>query len=711
MSLPVRALSLLSCVSVVLLLVSGCALSTVSENSGSTNALPLISGRVHGGQQPVSGATIQLYAANTTTVQGASTAMLTNTVTTNSSGNFSITGDYTCPASNPLVYIVSTGGNPGLTGTVNNTGIAMMAPLGLCNSLTSSTYIVIDELTTVVSVQAFAPFMTDYAHIGSATTSINGVGGAFDTATDEVDFSTGQFNGGNADLELPFVTLDTLADILAACVNTSSSSSSACSTLFSNTGSASNTVGAALAMANSPGQNTAALYGLVSSTPPFQPYFTSVPSDFTSTVGYSISSMIQAGTLDSSGHIWLYYGGYDYNPATNTSTDSAGYIQVYDNNFNALFTVNPGTGGMYYPTALTPDASGHVFAINSNNTISEFANNGAALSPSGGWATGLSSTFSPSGTGNYYQTNANQAGPIQVDAQGNIWGGVTYSFSITPTSCYFEMNSSGTVITPAITGTTGTFCAATGNTSISTAALDGSGNAWALGYASIAKVNAQGNLAATAPSSQGCFYPDSNATSQQTYQTVTSGLLYDHVHNQLWGYSETGAGAITDAGVAVFCDNGSTTLPVLPEYASTTTTVGSPFSGGAIVITSAVLDGGGNLWFVTGGVAETGVVASSSGSSVSTFTGTAKYSSYLGEISSSGALLTTYNASTQTYGLQPTGFGANGTASATNTSVVPETGSVGLLGVDAFGNIWALDEESSRLLKITGLATANTLNY
>ena len=461
------------------------------------------------------------------------------------------------------------------------------------------------------------------------------------------------------------------------------------------------TIGAALQIAKNPGQNTATLYGLITSNAPFQPYFTTVPSDLTATVGYTLPANVQGGTLDSNGHVWLYYGGYNYDPGSDTSTDSPGYVQVYDNNFNPLFTIMPGTGGLYYPTSFSADASGHVFAINSNNSISEFGSTGNAISPPAGWPTGSSSTFSPTGPGNSYVNNPNQAGPILVDALGNIWGGSGYS--LTPGNCYFELNSSGVSITP----TTGTYCTAEGLSTVDTAAVDGQGNAWASSYLSISKVNAQGNLAATSPTSQGCFFPSSSATSSSLTSYETLNILYDQVHSQLWGYSELGAGAITDAGAAVFCDSGSATLPVLPKYSSSTSTPGNPFSAGDLIIDSAALDGNGNLWFVTGGITATGVVGSSTG----TFTGTASYSSYLGEISPSGALLTSYNASTQNYGLQPTGFGTSVTATATN-SRVPLTGpSVSLLGVDAFGNIWAVDEESYRILKITGLAAANTVNY
>jgi len=50
---------------------------------------------VHGGQQGVSGATIQLYAAGATGYGLAATALLTTTVTSHAAGSFNITGDYT----------------------------------------------------------------------------------------------------------------------------------------------------------------------------------------------------------------------------------------------------------------------------------------------------------------------------------------------------------------------------------------------------------------------------------------------------------------------------------------------------------------------------------------------------------------------------------------------------------------------------------------
>ncbi len=662
-----------------------------------------VSGAVHGGQQPVSGATIQLYSVNTTTIAGASTPMLSSAVTTDSNGGFTITGLYTCPASNPFVYIVSTGGNPGLGGSVNNADISLMAALGTCNTLTSSTFIVINELTTAAAVQELAPFMTDAAHIGSSPTNLSPIAQGFQFASFLVNLGTGGFTATG--LITQELQISTLANILAACVNTSGGSSgdgSACGNLMLWAGGGStDTVTAALHIVQAPTNNATQLYGLIVGTPPFQPYFTSVPTDLTVTLGYPIPPNLRAVTLDSTGQIWIYTGGYTYNTQTNTSTDLQGVITVYDTNFNPVHTISPPTGGLNYPVSMTSDASGHVYVANANNTISEFSSSGAAISPSGGWSTGVTTTFTGVGatnSGNGYVVNTTQVSPIRVDALGNIWG-------VTPlgsSNCYVEMNSSGVVITPA-----GTFCTTSGGAA--DISPDGSGNAWVNGSSAIAKVNAVGALAATAPNSASCIYPSSVAQTASPAGFIyleTNSLQYDHVHNQVWGYSSTGVGAVTNGGSGLFCDAGSATLPVIP-LTSPTGAAGSSFTGGSLLISSGVLDGAGNFWYMTSGAAATGVVGTTPG----TFSGTAKFSTYLNGISPSGALLTTYNPGTNAYGMQPTGVGANATATATNAGLSGFSNTAGVLGVDVNGNLWVEDVLSNRAIKLTGVATANTVNY
>jgi hypothetical protein len=80
---------------------------------------------------------------------------------------FTITGDYTSPSASTLVYLVATGGNPGLAAGANNTAIAMMAAPGQCGSLSASTFIFVNEVTTIGSLAALYPYMTSATHLGS----------------------------------------------------------------------------------------------------------------------------------------------------------------------------------------------------------------------------------------------------------------------------------------------------------------------------------------------------------------------------------------------------------------------------------------------------------------------------------------------------------------------------------------------------------------
>ena len=145
-----------------------------------------ILGNVHGGQQPVVGAHIYLFAANPGGYGAPSTSMLNplqpgvandttgNYVLTDANGNFSISGDYTCTAGQQ-VYILATGGNPGLPVGQTNPALALMAAIGACpdgQSDFASTvpYININEVSTVAAVYALSGFMTDATHISSAAT-------------------------------------------------------------------------------------------------------------------------------------------------------------------------------------------------------------------------------------------------------------------------------------------------------------------------------------------------------------------------------------------------------------------------------------------------------------------------------------------------------------------------------------------------------------
>ena len=125
------------------LVLSGCSVMQIATPSTNGSlAGSAMQGRVYGGQQPIVGAHVYFYAANTTGYGSASVSLLKSVsgttldgsgnyyVTTDANGNFSITGDYTCPSSASQVYLYSIGGNSG-SGT-NNPSAGLMAAVGTC---------------------------------------------------------------------------------------------------------------------------------------------------------------------------------------------------------------------------------------------------------------------------------------------------------------------------------------------------------------------------------------------------------------------------------------------------------------------------------------------------------------------------------------------------------------------------------------------------
>src|ERR1700761_7722691 len=129
--------------SLAALLLAGCSAS-FAPSAVTPNRVPIgnIQGMVHGGQAPVTGAQIYLFAAGTGGYGTSATSLITSGgtgvscnaatgmsyaalngacyVTTDAGGNFVLSGDYTC-TEGQQVYMVAVGGNPGLAGTVNNT--------------------------------------------------------------------------------------------------------------------------------------------------------------------------------------------------------------------------------------------------------------------------------------------------------------------------------------------------------------------------------------------------------------------------------------------------------------------------------------------------------------------------------------------------------------------------------------------------------------
>jgi hypothetical protein len=568
------------------LVLTGCTLNTTAAPTPEAGAA--IQGVVHGGQNPIIGAHVYLFAANagvftpnTSGYGNASLSLLKSVsgqttldtsggptsgdyyVTTDSNGNFAITGDYTC-VGGQQVYMYSLGGDPGL-GSGANAASGLLAALGTCpgsvggnHIFSSGLYVVINEVSTVAAAYAMAGFATDAVHVSSSGTAAAklGIANAFINA--EILQTSGVANPypppgvgyyGGPGL-VPQAEINTLGNILAACVN-SSGTVSACTTLFANAESGgttgtqpTDTATAAINIAHNPVAAVGTLYGLSMPYAQFSPALTAQPNDFTISILYENAVLAgftfqTAGPLaiDASGDVWsannvvdeINPQGYDYTVA-NSDLGLGGY------------------SGFSGAVNIAIDVNGNAWAI-SSSALGEFENNnlGTLLSPSGGY-TGLglnSPTYiamdassnawigngpdanvvkvSSSGTlsGTYTGSGLSNPGPVAIDASGNAWVAdlssgaiVKLSSTGTPTnytaatlstptgiaidhsgnvwvsnsSSVAEISSTGTLISPAAGYSNSS------TTGLLGVAIDGAGNAWVAGPSSIAEISSSGTI-------------------------------------------------------------------------------------------------------------------------------------------------------------------------------------------------------------------------
>ena len=444
------------------LAVSCAALSVLGCGSGlstSSSKLPApvsssITGRVHGGQQPISGAVIQLYAVGITGARSASTPLVTKTVTTDAYGYFNISGDWDCTSNtaaygvNPLLYIVASGGNPGISGNTNNAAINLVAALGPCSNIGSSTTISLDELTTVAATYALAPFMADAAHVGAAGAKPIGLVNAFNTASLLVNWSSGLAPGNllPASATAPVAELNSLADLLSACVNTTGTDGT-CSTLFTTATPTNGTaptdiVGVILNLASNPACNAAQLFSLIQPTPPFQPVLTAAPSDWTIALNFTGGGLNAPVSLalDASGNVWIanaagnsvseispvgaqltgplgYIGNGNILGAQGIAIDKAGSVWIADTLLSSVVELSVANGSIQSSSTYTAGGiSGPIgIAIDSQNDVWIANFTGASV-------TELNSSGSPMGS-SPLTANAQLQAPIgiAIDGAGNAW--------------------------------------------------------------------------------------------------------------------------------------------------------------------------------------------------------------------------------------------------------------------------------------------------
>lgn len=259
-------------------LLTGCgagesATSAVDPTGGST----AMTGIVHGGMNPISGATITLYFTGSSGYGAGATAAASTTTATN--GTFTLPNPSGACPTNGYAYIGAYGGNTG--GNSTNKNSLLLLPIGACSSnyASSSPFgytggsVFIDEVTTAASAYALGNFMTlsnsgitngptcgsgvtcqinigaptnNTVTASASTPSTAGLAHAFANALALVNTSTGQantyMNSANSGGAIPTYLINTLGNIMQACVNSNgatgtntatSNDGTACGQLFS----------------------------------------------------------------------------------------------------------------------------------------------------------------------------------------------------------------------------------------------------------------------------------------------------------------------------------------------------------------------------------------------------------------------------------------------------------------------------------------------
>jgi hypothetical protein len=539
---------------------TGCSLGMAPDLFLYTPAA--VQGYVHGGQQPVVGAHVYLMAANTTGYGKPSISILQASATgssdtlgayvlTDVNGFFTVTSDYSCTAGQQ-VYALALGGNPGYGGT--NSASGMMAIVGNCPGgtfINTVPFIWINEVSTVAAAYAMSGYATDALHVSSPSTTLamTGIANAFANAANMVDLANGvaysSTPGGNA--TVPNTNIDTIANILAACVN-SNGTSTACSVLFASAKSGGSTgttptetATAAINIAHNPGSNVAILYSILPAQTAFSPALASVPNDYTIALNYTGGGINQPESVavDATGNIWAANFG------------AVGVTELLSASAGSTFA--PGSpftgGGLGTSEAIAVDTGGKIWVGNyPQNSLSKFSSSGAPVTSSAG----------------YLGAGLNKPSAIAFDTSGYVWVADAASGY-----CMSYFSPTGAAISSVASATSsGLACS-----DIASIAVDVSGNIWSVSSENSALYEYYGTSSAT---------PGTLET--PSIQTggihAPSGVAIDS-SNHLWtSNSYKGANSISE-----FSTNGTTN-------SGPTGYVGGGLNGPFAV----AIDGSSNIW-------------------------------------------------------------------------------------------------------------------
>lgn len=274
----------------VLAAVSGCngklKLMQLQSQSGPIT----VSGVVMAGNRPIHGSAVQAYAAGTNVDGAASAARPLVPAPRDSDNSGAFTLSFSCPSYSTDIYLIASGGTSSNL-VESNGAIALMADLGPCGDIVSSSPVIVNEVTTIGSIWPNEQNMSSETIPGityTATTSM-----ATNAAVDQlVSVSQGTSPGSGIPdgYAVQSSKIHTLADAMHNCVDSAGGEAgdgSPCGSLFSLTtlpGAAppTNTLDAMLDIAKNLDANLTEIFDLASnsSAPPFVPALSAPPASW-----------------------------------------------------------------------------------------------------------------------------------------------------------------------------------------------------------------------------------------------------------------------------------------------------------------------------------------------------------------------------------------------------------------------------------------------
>ena len=519
-------------------------------------------------------------------------------------GEFQLSGLYKCDVGQN-VWLYSISGYP-LTGNANlNPYASFMADLGVCpasGDFSADNYIYMNELSTVAMAYSIAGFAADpvgatssgiATKISAPSTNKAGIDNAFANAqqlynifglTDQGDLSAPQTTTVGARNGVPPYTLvNTLGDILAACINSTgnrSGPSSNCSTLFTDVYSGStsiitDTASVALHIAKNPNTaNPSNLLALVGTNPVWQPYYSvsTAPKDLSAAIAYSGAGSPQGIVLDAAGNAFTdnyTTSGYmaKFSPLGVVTTTGALSPAIND----AATLAVDSAGFIWTPSV----ATGEIYKVTSDSSFTSVTD----AAPAGTLSTTTVQYADP-------VVAASNNGYIYI-ADYSKGGGEIY-----------KTNSAGTTSTitsSTVPGSLGCVAGATG------VAVDGTGALWVTGTGTPDNVCRISNTGATVYTTAIRYTGRGSNGSISNADAVAVGLS-----NSAWVLDEENADLYNVANAG---------------GGSTTGIVTGPFTGGGMTgPVGLIVDGAGAVWTVnSAGVSGVGGISefNSAGSPIS----------------------------------------------------------------------------------------------